>query len=91
MEEASSGSLFENEADLEDFRSRQAAHKVRRGDLSQFSGDCYLGIDAGSPTKLALIDSEGKLLYSYYSNHGGPLDTTSKPFRIYTPSSLLEL
>lgn len=70
--------LFENEADLEDFRSRQAAHKVRRGDLSQFSGDCYLGIDAGSTTtKLALIDSEGKLLYSYYSsNHGSPLDTT---------------
>ena len=70
--------LFNNEAELSEFRRRQARHKVKRRELSEFSGDCYLGIDAGSTTtKLALIDSEGSLLYSYYSsNHGSPLDTT---------------
>lgn len=69
--------LFQNEDELAEFRRAHSAHQVQRGDLSQHVGDCYLGIDAGSTTtKLALIDGDGRLLYSYYSsNHGSPLKT----------------
>ena len=35
--------LFNNEAELSEFRRRQARHKVKRRELSEFSGDCYLG------------------------------------------------
>ena len=41
------------------------------------SGNCYLGIDAGSTTtKVALVAEDGTLLYSFYSsNNGSPLAT----------------
>ena len=40
-------------------------------------GDCFLGIDAGSTTtKVALIGSDGQLLFSYYANNqGNPIRT----------------
>ena len=67
--------LFKDEAELEEFNRRHAAHKVGRKELSTHRGPCYLGIDAGSTTtKLALSDKDGALLYSYYgSNKGSPL------------------
>ncbi len=70
--------LFENEDALSAFRERHSRHSVRRKELAAFSGDCYLGIDSGSTTtKVALIDDDGSLLYSFYdSNHGSPLQST---------------
>ncbi|MBP3902653.1 MAG: 2-hydroxyacyl-CoA dehydratase [Blautia sp.] len=70
--------LFTSEEDLSAFRKRQSAYKVATADLSTYSGNCYLGIDAGSTTtKTALISEDGKLLYSFYSNNNGnPLKTT---------------
>ncbi len=70
--------LFTSEEDLAAFRKRQSAYKVATADLSTYSGNCYLGIDAGSTTtKTALISEDGKLLYSFYSNNNGnPLKTT---------------
>ncbi len=70
--------LFQNKEELEAFYERHSKNTVEKKDLSTFEGDCFLGIDAGSTTtKLALIDSEGALLYSFYSsNHGNPLKTT---------------
>ena len=49
---------------------------VAKGKLSEYSGDCFLGIDAGSTTtKLALIGEEGQLLFSYYANNSaGPVN-----------------
>ncbi|MDD3797432.1 MAG: acyl-CoA dehydratase activase-related protein, partial [Lachnospiraceae bacterium] len=43
-----------------------------------YSGNCYLGVDAGSTTtKAALVGEDGSLLYSFYSNNNGsPLKTT---------------
>ena len=69
--------LFADEESWEDFQRAHRAHQVKRGSLADHVGDCYLGIDAGSTTtKLALIDEQGRLLYSYYSsNHGSPLNT----------------
>ena len=76
MEVARLQVLFENTKELEAFQKRHDQHKVQRGDLTLHQGPCYLGIDAGSTTtKAAVIDDEGKLLYSYYgSNQGKPLE-----------------
>ncbi|MCD8348924.1 MAG: 2-hydroxyacyl-CoA dehydratase [Lachnospiraceae bacterium] len=70
--------LFATQQDYDDFIERQSRHKVKTGDLSTYSGDCFLGIDAGSTTtKAALVSEDGTLLYSFYSNNNGsPLRTT---------------
>ena len=70
--------LFATEADYEEFTNRHNAHQVKKGDLSTYSGNCYMGIDAGSTTtKVALVAEDGTLLYSFYnSNNGSPLATT---------------
>lgn len=67
--------LFRTPEEYSSFQKRHAKDKVIKQDLSTFSGDCFLGIDAGSTTtKLVLIDREGNLLYSLYgSNEGNPL------------------
>lgn len=64
--------LFETETDYEEFKARHAKNTVSTKDLKTFSGDCFLGIDAGSTTtKLVLIDNEGSILYSLYNGNGG--------------------
>jgi predicted CoA-substrate-specific enzyme activase len=70
-------SLFESEDDYAAFCRRHESAVVHKEKLSDYSGDCFLGIDAGSTTtKLALIGAEGQLLFSYYSNNqGNPIRT----------------
>ena len=72
--------LFINEEELKEFNKRHEAYKVKRNELSSYTGKCFLGIDAGSTTtKVALIDNEGALLYSHYgSNEGNPLASVIK-------------
>ncbi len=69
--------LFDSPAEYDAFRQRHARATVKKGDLSTYSGDCFLGIDAGSTTtKAALIGQQGELLFSYYaSNQGNPVKT----------------
>src|SRR5659263_649416 len=54
--------------------------KAKRREISSYTGNCYLGIDAGSTTtKVTLIDEEGALLFSHYgSNEGNPLTLVRK-------------
>ncbi len=68
--------LFEEEKEYKIFQTNHAKNHVRRGELSE-AGNCFLGIDAGSTTtKLALIDDDGRLLWSFYSNNNGsPVQT----------------
>ena len=75
--------LFATEADYSEFSKRHASHKVVKGDLATYSGNCYMGIDAGSTTtKVALVGEDGSLLYSFYSsNNGSPLATTIKSIK----------
>ena len=64
--------LFENEEAYESFRRRHASHHVEAADPKAYSGDAYLGIDAGSTTvKGALIDPDNRLLLSFYQPNGG--------------------
>lgn len=75
--------LFKNEAEYELFLKRHARSQAPNLGLAALKGKCYLGVDAGSTTtKLALIDGQGNLLYSFYGkNHGNPLDTAIKAIK----------
>ncbi len=75
--------LFENEDDYLKFKERHERDQVPRGELKNYSGDIFLGIDAGSTTtKLAVIGSKCELLYTdYRSNAGTPLDTVIDELR----------
>jgi predicted CoA-substrate-specific enzyme activase len=67
--------LFVSEKEYIEFKERHAKASVKRSSLEDFSGDCFIGIDAGSTTtKLVLLDIEKNFLYSDYgSNQGNPL------------------
>ena len=67
--------LFVTNLEYQEFKQRHSKDVVKKGDITKFSGDCFIGIDAGSTTtKLVVTDSEGTLLYSLYaSNEGNPL------------------
>ena len=69
--------LFRDQADYDAFRARHDAAVVEKAALEDYSGDCFLGIDAGSTTtKLALIGDQGQLLFSFYANNqGNPIRT----------------
>ena len=69
--------LFADQASYDTFHARHNKHCVRTGDLETYSGNCFLGIDAGSTTtKIALVAEDGALLHSFYSNNNGsPLHT----------------
>ncbi|NLJ95958.1 MAG: 2-hydroxyacyl-CoA dehydratase [Clostridiales bacterium] len=75
--------LFKDETEYEEFSRRHSLHTVKKGNLSEYEGNCYLGIDAGSTTtKVALVGEDGSLLYSFYSNNNGsPLKTTIKSIK----------
>ncbi|MDR1663470.1 MAG: 2-hydroxyacyl-CoA dehydratase [Clostridiales bacterium] len=72
--------LFENQDEYIKFQNRHGANAVIKGELSEYSGDIFLGIDAGSTTtKAALIGSEGQVLYQYYANNeGSPLNVVRR-------------
>ncbi len=67
--------LFADQAAYDAFLTRHNANRPPEADLSTYTGDAWLGIDAGSTTtKMALIDPQGGILYSYYhSNQGNPV------------------
>ena len=69
--------LFASQEEYDAFLTRHAKAVVPKAAPESYAGDCFLGIDAGSTTtKLALIGSEGQLLYSYYANNqGSPIQT----------------
>lgn len=75
--------LFAAQADYDAFLARHSAHHVATGDLASYQGKCFLGIDAGSTTtKVALVDEQGSLLYSFYSsNDGSPLKTAIRSLK----------
>ncbi len=72
--------LFKNEEELREFSLTHSASRVNCADLNAFQGRLFLGIDSGSTTtKACIIDQQGNLLYSYYTNNeGNPLLTGKK-------------
>lgn len=72
--------LFHNEDEYQAFLAKHSEKDVKKGNLAEYTGNLFLGIDAGSTTtKAALIGEDGSLLYSFYgSNNGSPLKTALK-------------
>ncbi len=75
--------LFSSQEEYDVFTKRHSMHAVVKDEISNYEGDCFLGIDAGSTTtKVALVGEDGSLLYSFYSNNNGsPLKTTIKAIK----------
>ena len=67
--------LFESQEEYDAFTARHNASTPPQLDIAAYTGDAYLGIDAGSTTtKMVLIAPGGGLLYTYYhSNLGNPV------------------
>ncbi len=72
--------LFSIDEEYREFKERHNKETVKKGELKNYVGDCFVGIDAGSTTtKLTVIDRNGSLLYSLYdSNEGNPLQSVIK-------------
>lgn len=68
--------LFKTEEEYKKFKDRHNKAVVKKATLGDYKGKAYLGIDAGSTTtKVALINEDCELLYSFYeSNQGSPLE-----------------
>ncbi len=75
--------LFHSEKEYQEFLDEHSVNNVKKGTLSTYEGNVYLGIDAGSTTtKVALVGEDGSLLYSFYdNNNGSPLKTTIKAIK----------
>lgn len=75
--------LFKDDKEYEEFTKRHGSNHVKTSDIKSYKGNCYLGIDAGSTTtKVALVDEDGGLLYSFYdNNNGSPLNTCIKAMK----------
>lgn len=75
--------LFSSQEEYDAFKARHEKAAVKKAKLTEYKGDLFLGIDAGSTTsKLALIGSDGTLLYSFYAgNEGSPLKMVMKALK----------
>ncbi|SJZ90773.1 acyl-CoA dehydratase activase-related protein [Anaerorhabdus furcosa] len=67
--------LFQSEQEYEEFANRHNQSTVKTIENKNYSGNVYLGIDAGSTTvKMTVLDEEENiLLSSYQSNEGSPV------------------
>ena len=76
----SSKALFSSEEELEQFKLRHEKEKVLFSDPKEYTGNAYLGIDAGSTTvKATIIDENEHILYSQYlPNSGNPVPIIKK-------------
>lgn len=78
--------LFETKKDYDDFVARHNQAHVEQVDISNYNGNAFLGVDAGSTTtKLVLINEDNEILYSFYShNKGNPVEMVKKSlYEIY--------
>nr|WP_072515095.1 2-hydroxyacyl-CoA dehydratase [Ndongobacter massiliensis] len=68
--------LFTSQEEYDAFLAKHHTQQVLYKKLEAHVGPCYLGIDAGSTTsKMVLLDDDGAILYSHYSNNRGkPLE-----------------
>ena len=75
--------LFNSEEKYNEFKERHQKAKVKVSDINNYTGDAYIGIDAGSTTtKVVLIDKEDNILYEYYgSNKGNPIEVVKKELK----------
>ncbi len=82
--------LFKEKEQYEEFIKRHSKASVEYELPENYTGKAFLGIDCGSTTtKLVLISTENKIIYTYYSsNLGNPIDIVKEQLeKIYTVCS----
>lgn len=72
--------LFLSLEDHQEFLQRHKKNNIKRKELNDLKGNCFLGLDVGSTTsKAVLIDEQANLLFSYYQNNeGNPIETVQQ-------------
>ena len=67
--------LFNSEDEYAEFSARHAADKVEYAEPEKYTGNAYIGIDAGSTTvKVVVMSESGDILTSLYRpNNGNPV------------------
>lgn len=80
--------LFADKNEYDEFIERHNKAVLPRAELKDYSGNCFLGIDAGSTTtKMVLIGDNGELLFSSYSNNkGDPIRTAKEAISVLKAS-----
>jgi len=75
--------LFTSTEEFRAFRDRHKKSIVPKGELSDYKGNCFFGLDAGSTTtKAVLIGTDGEVLHTFYeSNEGSPLNVARKALK----------
>lgn len=75
--------LFNSEEEYNEFKERHQKAEVKVSDISNYAGEVYIGIDAGSTTtKVVLMDKDDNILYEYYgSNKGNPIEVVKKELK----------
>ena len=75
--------LFQSQEEYDVFLKRHQKATVKKGELENYHGKCFLGVDGGSTTtKMAVISEDGTLLWSFYSNNNAsPIATMQKAMR----------
>ncbi len=64
--------LFKDKAQYDAFKARHDKQTVEQNDDLTYSGDVFIGIDAGSTTiKVVVIDKNEHILFSEYKPNGG--------------------
>lgn len=65
--------LFSGEEELKAWEERFSSYKIQTVELKELDGQqVFLGIDSGSTTtKIVLIDEDGRLAFTYYTNNRG--------------------
>lgn len=69
--------LFQNHEELDAWSRQLDAFSIPKGELAPGEQQYWLGIDSGSTTtKIVILDTEGRMVYSYYhGNDGNPVET----------------
>ncbi len=72
--------IFTSKKEYEGWQERISKNKIRRAAFKAGRNDVFLGIDSGSTTtKIAVIDEQARLLYSYYTiNQGNPVKAVAE-------------
>lgn len=72
--------LFSSIEDHQEFLQRHKKNNIKRKELNDLKGNCFLGLDVGSTTsKAVLVDEQANLLCSYYQNNeGNPIETVQQ-------------
>lgn len=72
--------IFDCLCEYEDWKAKKSSHVIEKTELPTGVINAFIGIDSGSTTtKIIVLDSKGRMLFSYYrNNEGNPIKVVEK-------------